>query len=412
MNRFVKISAAPSDYNNPAMSFILIRFLLVILTSFAVSLALAGQANAAEGEGDHNPSPSVLCPPGIYLDDPGGCAALGPSAYRTEMARQALILPLQPLPARRIDPSLGELPYQYAILAPSTTPVYGSLADAVAERSPISYIENGDTRYITYVDFAETENGRFFLRRSGGWVRVSSRISLPRNFPGGLVFQRTPTTQFGWIMPFQADLQSKRTPGYAVSDYTGRTFSQYEMVTIYSSAEAADGEWFMIGIDEWVDSRRVARVIPNTTPPEGVENGRWIEINLFEQTISVYENSQLIYATVTATGVPPLDTRPGLFEIYKKLESTPMSGSFEADRSDYYYLEDVPYTLYYDQARALHGAYWRSFMGYKQSHGCVNLTIADARWVFDWAEVGDWVYVWDPSGETPTDPSLYSPGGA
>ncbi len=89
-----------------------------------------------------------------------------------------------------------------------------------------------------------------------------------------------------------------------------------------------------------------------------------------------------------------------------------MSGAFEADRSDYYYLEDVPFTLYYDGARALHGAYWRYNLGYPQSHGCVNLAIIDAHYLFDWAKDGDWVYVHDPSGVTPTDPKLYQGGGA
>jgi len=89
-----------------------------------------------------------------------------------------------------------------------------------------------------------------------------------------------------------------------------------------------------------------------------------------------------------------------------------MSGAFEADRSDFYYLEDVPWTMYFDQARALHGAYWRQWFGWPGTHGCVNLTIGDARWLYDWAVEGDWVYVWDPSGETPSDPSLYGPGGA
>jgi hypothetical protein len=411
MNNFAKIRASGGRYNGFQMNGIQ-RSLLVFLLTALFSLVGYLPGLAAQDSQLPPPASSVLCPPGIYLEDPGDCLPAGPSQYRTELARQGIVLPLQALPAGRIDPLLGSLPYQYARLLPTATPVYANLDDAIAERNPISYIDRGETNFITYIDYAETSNGRFFLRRSGGWVRVGTRISPPRNFPGGLVFQRTPLISFGWIMPFQADLQSKRTPGYAALDYTGRTFSQYEVVQIYSTQEVNGQDWFMIGPDEWLDSMRVARVVPNPTPPDGVENGRWIEINLFEQTISVYENSQLVYATVTATGIPPLHTRPGLFQIYNKLESTPMSGSFEADRSDYYYLEDVPYTLYYDEARALHGAYWRSFMGYKQSHGCVNLTIADARWIFDWAEVGDWVYVWDPSGETPTDPSLYSPGGA
>jgi lipoprotein-anchoring transpeptidase ErfK/SrfK len=89
-----------------------------------------------------------------------------------------------------------------------------------------------------------------------------------------------------------------------------------------------------------------------------------------------------------------------------------MSGSFEVDRSDYYYLDDVPWAVYYDEARAIHGTYWHTYFGYPQSHGCVNLTIGDAKVVYDWVNVGDWVYVWDPSGATPTDPEFYTTGGA
>ena len=89
-----------------------------------------------------------------------------------------------------------------------------------------------------------------------------------------------------------------------------------------------------------------------------------------------------------------------------------MSGAFEADKSDYYYLEDVPWTMYFDQARAIHGAYWRAMFGYEQSHGCVNMSVGDAHWVYDWAKEGDWVFVHDPSGATPTDPKFYTNGGA
>jgi lipoprotein-anchoring transpeptidase ErfK/SrfK len=89
-----------------------------------------------------------------------------------------------------------------------------------------------------------------------------------------------------------------------------------------------------------------------------------------------------------------------------------MRGSFTADRSDYYYLEDVPWTMYFDQQRAMHGTYWHDDFGTPQSRGCVNLSPGDAHWVFEWAEEGDWVHVYDPSGETPVDPDQYHSGGA
>ena len=43
-------------------------------------------------------------------------------------------------------------------------------------------------------------------------------------------------------------------------------------------------------------------------------------------------------------------------------------------QDDFYYLEDVPWTMYFDEARALHGAYWHNGFGYPHSHGCVNLS--------------------------------------
>jgi lipoprotein-anchoring transpeptidase ErfK/SrfK len=168
----------------------------------------------------------------------------------------------------------------------------------------------------------------------------------------------------------------------------------------------------LIGPDEWVEQRLLGRVTPSAYPPEGVENGRWIEINLYEQTVSVYEKNRLVYATLVSSGLPGWWTRPGLFQITIKMQSDTMRGAFEPDRSDFYYLEDVPWTMYFDQARALHGAYWHNGFGYPRSHGCVNLAPGDAQWIFNWAQDGDWVYVWDPSGNTPVEEDLYSAGGA
>ena len=42
--------------------------------------------------------------------------------------------------------------------------------------------------------------------------------------------------------------------------------------------------------------------------------------------------------------------------------------------------------MYFDGDIALHGAYWHDGFGYRKSHGCVNMTITDAHWLFQWAE--------------------------
>jgi lipoprotein-anchoring transpeptidase ErfK/SrfK len=387
--------------------------LMVSLLIFAAALAAANTQPATAQAANSNLNASILCTPDIYLSDPVDCLPLGPSSYLTSMASMGITFPARPLLASKPDPSLTLMPYDYAVLHDSAD-LYSTLDEARAGAAPARTLGGEGIKFISYVDLAYAEGKEkpsFYQLKSGEWTPdVASRWSGVLTYQG-LEFAYTPYQTFGWINAINSVIETKRTPGYQ-NDYTGKFRYQYEVVQIYDVQEVSGMEWYLVGADEWIDGRFIGRVYPNSTPPDGVTNGRWIEINLHEQTLAVYDQNQLVYATLIASGLPPFWTRPGLFPIYKMHESTPMSGTFEVDGSDFYYLEDVPWTLYYDEARAIHGAYWRPRLGFPQSHGCVNLAPGDAHWVFNWANEGDWVYVWDPSGETPVDPELYSPGGA
>ncbi len=383
--------------------------LVILVQGFS---ALVGSSTQPAQAAISQASSDLVCMPGIYMNDPQDCLPLGPSAYMTKMATEGFSLPLISLSYHPIDSKLGELPFQYAVLGDGPTPVYATLEDAMTGKNEIKKFDPGKLRYVSYVDFKETDHGRFFELPDTTWVSVGSRVSVPHSFPGGIEFSRTPSQPFGWVLLFGPTIPTKVTPGYAQDDYAGHSLDQYQVVQVYSNTLVNNEEWVLVAPDEWVEGRFIGKVTPTSTPPPGVENRRWIEVNLFEQTLAVYDNGKLIYATLVATGSDPFFTKPGLFQIQTKLDSTTMSGAFEADRSDYYYLQDVPWTMYYDHARALHGAYWRTAFGYPQSHGCINLSPADSHWLFNWANVGDWVYVWDPSGSTPTDPAYYNDGGA
>jgi hypothetical protein len=93
--------------------------------------------------------------------------------------------------------------------------------------------------------------------------------------------------------------------------------------------------------------------------------------------------------------------------VKKKWNMQSMSGAFKEDRSDFYFVQDVPFIMYFNSSRAIHGAYWHNGFGYPRSHGCVNLPVADAHWVFNFSSEGTWVHVFDPSGKTPTDDASY-----
>lgn len=391
--------------------------ILVVAFLILLCFSLPGTpVQAASGEPPRGFDPGVVCLPDPFTDSTRDCTSAGPVEYLDSLARLGLTLPIPPLPASKPDPNLTYVPYHYGEVRTARAPVYASVEDALTgnKKNAVRRIDSSFT-YISYTEEALVDGKRFYLIEPGAWMTANdvSRLGIVPLFQG-LTFSRTPLNAFGWVLSSLSPgpVETKRTPGYTADDYTGHILQHHEVIQVFSEQQVEDAAWYMVGPNEWVPRNVIARVIPNTTPPSGVSGDRWIEINLFEQTLAVYSDNQLVFATLIASGLDPFWTRPGLFQIYNKLETTPMRGAFEADQSDAYYLEDVPFTMYFDKARALHGAYWRANFGYPQSHGCVNLSVGDAHWLFDWAEIGDWVYVWDPSGETPEDPERYGAGGA
>ncbi len=59
-----------------------------------------------------------------------------------------------------------------------------------------------------------------------------------------------------------------------------------------------------------------------------------------------------------------------------------------------YGVPDVPNVMYVNlDAEALHGAYWHNNFGNRMSHGCVNLPLDVASFLYTWAEIGTLVTV-------------------
>jgi lipoprotein-anchoring transpeptidase ErfK/SrfK len=377
------------------------KILLSILTASLLFSILPSKGAMAQGTApdEELPSGAVVCAPDAYMIVPDDCLPLGPSTYVTEMAKLGLTFPPRPLHFYQPDPALTQLPYYYFKLEEDVVPILSEPAGNDTGQS----FQPGFV-YVSYVDRVES-NGVYYMLQNGGWIPgKGSRIGDYPRFQG-LQFKSTPHNPFAWPLPIRGwSIPVYRAPSYN-APLTGKTVTPHaDMVQVYAIQNAEGVDWNMIGPDEWVEASQLATVTPNTTPPEGVTTGRWIDVDLAEQTLAVYDNYQLVFATVVATGLEPFWTRPGLFQIYQKKESETMRNN---DPTDYYYLDNVPWTMYFDKARALHGAYWRTQFGFTQSHGCVNLSVGDSHWLFNWAHEGDYVYVHDPSGLTPTDPALY-----
>lgn len=357
--------------------------------------------------GDLKTADQALCLPAQFDQfNPTDCANLGPSARLEELAQKGITFPAEPLPISHPSADLLNIPFAYALVNNEAVPVFDNLDKAAAD-IPGNTLAASKIKYVSLYQKSNTDIGLFYQIATNEWIssKFIKKVSIP-NFQG-FIFKSNPTIPFGWVL----DVTPSRIAPSENAAETGKQYYRYSVLHIYDTRIVNDAEWVMVGVDEWIPKRSIARVLPNYTPPQGVTGDRWIEINLQEQVLTVYDGGWLVFATLISSGSAPFYTQPGVFQIYKALVNDRMSGSFEADKSDYYYLEDVPYILYYDQLRAIHGAYWNNYLGYRGSHGCVNLSVGDAHWVFDWANEGDFVYVWDPTGKTPTDPSVYGSGG-
>lgn len=127
-----------------------------------------------------------------------------------------------------------------------------------------------------------------------------------------------------------------------------------------------------------------------------LDYGRYIEINLSRQRLWVYQDKQVIYESPITSGAAGAGypTVTGLFSIQAKQTNRNLNGY----AIGYDYNVAVKYWMPFSGNYGLHDASWRSAFGgqdyyYGGSHGCVNLPLATAAFLYGWASVGTPVWV-------------------
>ena len=132
---------------------------------------------------------------------------------------------------------------------------------------------------------------------------------------------------------------------------------------------------------------------PAPEPAPVVSNGgKYIDVNLSSQWLYAYENGVEVFNAPVATGKDGFNTPTGVYSIYSKVPLQTMSGSIGGES---WVVPDVPHAMYFNGSVALHGTYWHNLFGSgtRISHGCVNLPLDAAAWLYDWASVGTTVEV-------------------
>ncbi len=256
---------------------------------------------------------------------------------------------------------------------------------------------------FNFVNAVDTSVPDWLQIQGGEWIpRANTRYVEPSFFTGVMLPQDW-NQPFAWVLD-TTGIYASLTPGGPSDAASGYLTQRYDMVNIFAEAYDSEGwRWYRIGPNQWIKQTFVAKIQPALRPM--LVTGRWVAVDLYEQTLIAYEDDKPVFATLVSSGLEKTETNTGLFSIWARLPVDRMSGATGAPNA--YDLQSVPWVMYFDDSISLHGTYWHDLFGYRRSRGCVNLSISDARWLFQWlsaaepdanGEVTNYVYVFS-SGE-------------
>ncbi len=112
--------------------------------------------------------------------------------------------------------------------------------------------------------------------------------------------------------------------------------------------------------------------------------GKRIEVDLSEQRLYAYEDGNLVKTFLVSTGIAKYPTPTGDFKVYRKIPLMDYEWTYGPQHPDNYDIKDVPWNLNFTPHYYLHAAYWHNAFGTPRSHGCVNISPANAKWLYDW----------------------------
>lgn len=127
---------------------------------------------------------------------------------------------------------------------------------------------------------------------------------------------------------------------------------------------------------------------PKVLGDADVSNKR-IEVDLANQRVYAFENGNKVYDFLVSTGLYGR-TPTGEFTIERRVPIQTMKGGNKA-LGTYYYLPGVKFVQFFGNSSvpwwrgfSFHSTYWHSNFGHPMSHGCVNMTTADAETLWNW----------------------------
>ena len=250
-------------------------------------------------------------------------------------------------------------------------------------RAGIPRPERGDqpSYMVTKEDKPIDVDGVKYAETSVGLVAMTDLYRhTPSTFAGvDLVRTPPPAWPFAWVIATDRKAATAR----ATPDKKGAAAGTIPHRAIVPILEES-GAYVRVGDGQWLERRsvRVARTRPRPAITDA--HAKWIDVDRDEQVMIAYDGDVPVYATLVSSGRRKKDTPPAIYRIRSKSSLTKMAA--EEREAAHYEVSEVPWATRFRSGLYFHAAYWHDRFGTPQSHGCVNLSPTDARWVYEWTE--------------------------
>lgn len=274
------------------------------------------------------------------------------------------------------------LPVNYVLVGPGGARAFPSLplTGGRAATSGGVALQAGFGFVVT--DRRTTADGSYVRLGQTGWVATRDVVAVRPSTFTGITLASGAALDAAWVVVAQAIVRS-------TADQAGRAIVTRPFHTRLTLSGPCRAGWCPLPVG-WVAARDLAVPVRQSRPTGVAAAERWLDVDLEAQTLVAYQGDLPVFTTLVSTGIgqgdSPFATPTGTFTISAKAERVRMDNLEHTGVVFYSY--DVPLAQVFSPGKALHAALWHDRFGRPASHGCVNLSPADAAWLFTFTSAG------------------------
>lgn len=273
--------------------------------------------------------------------------------------------------------------------------------EVIEHGRPVQYFERARMEF-------HSDQGRVLLGLLGH--EVGSRTPAAAKTEEGRYFAETGHTLSGEFYGFWSRYDGLQFLGYPLSEAyeeAGMLVQWFERGRLEYHSKALRQLWQQYEQLKNIDLDPLYEIIPTAVgrlvaqshaiPTEAIQRrpgisdwspqlwAQTIRVSLSTFTLEAYEGDLRVLSAPVAIGKPGFETVTGSYQIGQKWWEKDMRSTERGESWDTY---AVPFTQFFYRDWAIHGTYWHTDFGTRRSHGCVNLPLAEAEWLYNWTVGG------------------------